>query len=144
MKAILIGISMFISLAYAQPWLTDMDVARQQAQKKHAYIVLNFSGSDWCIPCMRMHKEVFETEEFLQFAQNKLVLINADFPRLKKNALDKAQQKKNDALAEQYNPKGIFPITLLLDEKGNVVKKWEGFYGKGVANFIDEINNTSH
>ncbi|MGB3153581.1 MAG: thioredoxin family protein, partial [Chitinophagaceae bacterium] len=46
---------------------------------------------------------------------------------LKKNKLSKDLQKKNDKLAEKYNTQGSFPMTLLLDAKGQVIKSWEGY-----------------
>jgi len=49
-------------------WETDFEKAKQTASKEHKYILLNFSGSDWCGPCIRMHKEILETEGFQQFA----------------------------------------------------------------------------
>ncbi len=120
-------------------WLKDIDAAKEQAKKEDKYILLNFSGSDWCIPCMRLEKDVFETDAFNQYAKGHLVLVNADFPRKNKNQLSKAQQKINDALAEKYNPDGSFPFTLLLDSNGNKIKIWNGYYKDGADNFINEI-----
>ncbi|MGB3006428.1 MAG: thioredoxin family protein [Chitinophagaceae bacterium] len=108
-------------------WEHDFDSAMQKAKQEHKLILLNFSGSDWCIPCIRLHKEIFETNTFKQFADSNLVLVNADFPRLKKNQLSKEQQKKNDMLADKYNAQGSFPFTVLIDETGKVVKAWDGF-----------------
>src|SRR4026208_2296527 len=101
-------------------WETDFNKAKESAQSEHKFILLNFSGSDWCGPCIRMHKEIFETDDFKKYADDNLVLVNADFPRLKKNQLSKDQQKKNDLLADKYNPKGIFPLTVLLAADGSV------------------------
>jgi len=61
-----------------------------------------------------MHKEIFETADFSNYANEHLVLVNADFPRQKKNQLTKELQQQNDMLAEKYNPKGSFPLTVLL------------------------------
>lgn len=120
-------------------WLTNMDQAKQEAQKEHKYIILNFSGSDWCGPCIRMHEEIFGSTVFKEYAEPNLVMVNADFPRKKKNQLSKDQQKLNDTMADQYNPKGIFPYTLLLDQNGKVIKSWEGFYEEGPDSFTAEV-----
>jgi thioredoxin-related protein len=129
--------SVFITPAIS--WHNNMEEARQLARKEHKYILLNFSGSDWCGPCIRLHKEIFGAPAFQQFAEAKLVLVNADFPRLKRNQLPASQQIINDAIAEQYNSKGSFPLTLLLTENGNMVKEWDGF-PKGTADeFVGQI-----
>ena len=83
-------------------WHNNFEDAKQLARKEHKHILLNFSGSDWCGPCIRLHKEIFESEPFQKFAETNLVLVNADFPRLKKNQLSSSQQKINDAIADKY------------------------------------------
>ena len=107
-------------------WHLNMREAREIAQKEHRYILLNFSGSDWCGPCIMLRKEIFDDPAFSGFADSALVLVNADFPRMKKNQLAKEQQRLNDQLADQYNSQGKFPLTLLLDADGKVVREWEG------------------
>ena len=64
-------------LVMASGWETDFDNAKKQAEKEHKLILLNFSGSDWCIPCIRLRKEVFENTTFKTFADSNLVLLNA-------------------------------------------------------------------
>ena len=121
-------------------WQTDFEKAKQTAQAEHKFILLNFSGSDWCGPCIRLHKDFFETDAFDRYAHDHLVLVTADFPRLKKNALTKDMQRKNDQLAEVYNKEGNFPLTLLLSSDGAVLKKWEGLPKIPPQEFVNEIN----
>jgi thioredoxin-related protein len=125
-------------------WQTDFEKAKQSAHEKHHLILLNFSGSDWCGPCIRLHKEIFDSDGFKKVADNQLELVNADFPRLKKNQLSKDQQQQNDKLADRYNAKGNFPATILLDADGKVIKEWDGFPSHGIEAFIDELNMTIH
>jgi thioredoxin-related protein len=128
------------SLTIVNGWEIDFEGAKKKAEKEHKFILLNFAGSDWCIPCIRLHKQVFEDATFQHYADSSLVLIKADFPRLKKNKLSKEQQKKNDKLAEEYNPTGIFPYTLLLDAKGKVIKTWEGLPNLSGEQFTSQVN----
>lgn len=107
-------------------WHTNMSEARGLAQQQHRHILLNFSGSDWCGPCILLRKQIFDDPVFLKMADTELVLLNADFPRMKKNQLLPAQQKTNDQLADQYNAQGKFPFTLLLNADGKVLKTWDG------------------
>jgi thioredoxin-related protein len=120
-------------------WKTDFDKASEQAKTEHKFILLNFSGSDWCGPCIRMHKEIFESKEFTQYANDHLVLVNADFPRLKKHQVSAEQLKKNNHLAELYNKEGDFPLTVLLNAEGKVLKTWQGFPQVAPAVFVDEL-----
>ena len=113
----------------------------KQAKEKHEFIILTFSGSDWCGPCIKMHDEIFESDAFSQYATKHLILVNADFPRLKKNQLPSDQKKINEALADKYNPKGNFPYTLLLDADGKVLKVWDGYFEAGPERFVEQITN---
>jgi thioredoxin-related protein len=132
-------------LSFFEPvWLTDMSKAKTEATDSHKAILLNFSGSDWCVPCIRMEKEIFHSKEFTDYSEANLVLVNADFPRLKKHELSKEQTARNEALAEQYNPEGHFPLTLLLDASGKVLKTWDGYPSVNAGKFVSEINTSIH
>ena len=113
--------------------------AEQIARKEHRHILLNFSGSDWCGPCIVFRKDVLDDPGFLAMADSSLVLVNADFPRMKKNQLSKSQQEANDRLADQYNPRGIFPLTLLVTSEGKVLKQWPGNPGLKPAAFCSQV-----
>ena len=122
-------------------WETDFETAQKKAEKEHKLILLNFSGSDWCAPCIRLHDEIFENTSFKTLADNDLILVNADFPRLKKNQISKDQQKKNDKLADKYNPQGIFPYTVLLNADEKIIKTWEGFPNVTAEQFTRQLND---
>lgn len=139
MKLVLVYI-LFITLP-AVEWLNDFNTAKNLAVKDHKYILINFSGSDWCAPCIKMKKEVFENESFVSLAEKKLVLVRADFPRSKKNQLSNEQVKHNEALAEKYNPSGKFPYTVLVDSDGNVIKTWDGYVFGSYEKFIENLSS---
>ena len=122
-------------------WQHNLEDAKKIARTDHKYILLNFSGSDWCGPCIRMRKEIFETDVFKKMADTELILVNADFPRNKKNQPSESQQNINDEMADMYNRKGIFPYTLLLDSQGKVLKTWEGFPDESAESFTLDIRN---
>ncbi len=130
--------ALFFSFAV---WHNDLAEAKQTAQKEHKHILLNFSGSDWCGPCIRLHNEIFESEVFKKMADTELVLVNADFPRKKKNQLPSNQQEMNNAMADQYNSQGKFPYTLLLDANGKVLREPDGFPSMTPENFTLEVRN---
>lgn len=107
-------------------WEPSFENAKKTAKEKHELILLNFSGSDWCGPCIVTRRDYLESEVFTKMANDNLVLVNADFPRKKKNIPSADVVKRNEALAERYNKKGDFPLTLLLDSDGKVLKSWNG------------------
>lgn len=139
MAKLLLSILFIVHLQGTQSWITNANDAFSKAKTEHKYVLLNFSGSDWCGPCIRMHEEIFGNKSFTGMATENLILLNADFPRQKKNRLSAQQQKQNDQLADKYNPNGLFPYTLLLDEKGNVLASWDGFPKEGAESFAQDV-----
>lgn len=135
-----LGIVLFTTFANAQ--IHNMDEAKTIAKKENRLILIKFSGSDWCGPCILLKKTIFDSSEFQSFANEKLVLLLADFPRQKKNQLPKEQQEWNNELAEKYNPQGDFPLLVLTDVSGSVLKTWDG-YDKShtVADYIKDIKS---
>lgn len=113
-----ISTSLFVN---AQVWQTDFDEAQKMATEQDRNIVLVFSGSDWCAPCIKLETEIWSTEEFKDYSRDNFVLLKADFPRKKKNKLADEQQEKNNQLAEKYNTKGYFPLVVVLDNSGKVL-----------------------
>lgn len=120
-------------------WSGNFNESAKDAKASHKLILVNFSGSDWCGPCIRLRNEILESQVFENYASEKLVLVRADFPRQKKNRLPEAQVKLNEALAERYNKDGKFPFTLLLDENGKVLKTWDGFPKENADQFVKGI-----
>jgi thioredoxin-related protein len=138
MKTLMLILFTSLFIPYTK-WVGSFEDAKKIAIEKHQMILLNFSGSDWCGPCIRLRKEIFESAVFKEYSDSSIVLLNADFPRLKKNKLSKEQTKQNEALADKYNPKGKFPFTLLLNADGKILKAYDGFPDISPEEFINEI-----
>lgn len=117
-------------------WLSNLDEAVSQADKTGKKILLYFSGSDWCRPCMLLRLEVFDSEAFVSFAKDSLVLVQFDFPARAKNKLSEAQQKMNEQMAERFNKDGVFPKVLLLDGKAKELGAIDGYKQSGAEDII--------
>ena len=86
------------------------------AQKKLYY----FSGSDWCIPCMKFQKEFIESEDFIQFRKEyKVDFEILDFPQGRKSIL-KQELQRRDSLAGLYNKTGSFPYLTIVDNTNSI------------------------
>jgi len=132
-------IALILLFTVTAQWEPDFENAKKIAREKHELILLNFSGSDWCGPCIMLRKDYIDSDVFQDMAKGNLVLVNADFPRKKKNQLSAEQIKRNEALAEKYNKQGQFPLTLLLDADGKVLKTWTGKPEVSVEKWVQEI-----
>lgn len=131
--AVLFAIS---AAALAKPgWTEDYEKGVEQAKKENKIALIDFTGSDWCGWCIKLDKEVFSKPQFKEYAKANLVLIEVDFPQLKK--LSKNKQEKHDALAKDYGIKG-FPSVVLLDAAGKKIGQL-GYMEGGPEAFIAAI-----
>jgi thioredoxin-related protein len=125
-------------------WGANLETAKEQAKKENKSILLYFSGSDWCGPCIKLKQEVLENEAFTKYSESHLVMVRADFPRMKKNQLSKEQTQYNESLAEKYNPNGKFPLTVLLSADGQVLKELDGYPKSLTVESLIKILETTH
>lgn len=120
-------------LAAGEGWTTDYPKALERAKKEKKVVLLDFNGSDWCPPCIALKKQVFESDAFKQFAAEKLVLVDVDFPRRKK--LPREIAEANEKLAEKFKVES-FPTILLVDAGGKVLHREEGYADESPADYI--------
>jgi thioredoxin-related protein len=120
-KIILFAILFSATLSFSQNWTTSLEAAKTEAASSNKNILLVFSGSDWCAPCIKLDRTIFQSDVFKAEAEKKWVLLKADFPKKKGNALSAAQTENNKKLAEKYNKEGNFPLVVVLDATGKVI-----------------------
>ena len=94
-----VGAAALTSTAFAttpRGWITDLDKAFEKAKTEKKSVLVEFTGSDWCPPCIVMRKNVFATKEFVNEASKNFILVELDFPKA-----DPAMQEKNGPLADE-------------------------------------------
>lgn len=116
-------------------WETDFEAASTQAKKTGKLMLLNFTGSDWCGWCIRLHKEVFSQPEFKAYASESLILVELDFPRGKEQ--DASIKAQNEALLQKYGIRG-FPTILILSPEGELIEK-TGYQRGGAAEYVKHL-----
>ncbi|HTI98238.1 MAG TPA: thioredoxin family protein [Dongiaceae bacterium] len=135
--AILAGCSLHASYGPEgeSTWLTDLPQAQAQAKAEHKMVLLDFTGSDWCPWCIRLHKEIFSRQAFADYAKTNLVLVEVDFPHNKPQ--NDALKKANQALADRFQIEG-YPTVIVLNADGKQVGQL-GYQSGGPQPFIAEL-----
>ena len=118
----------------ALEWLTDVPMALERAKAENKVVLLDFTGSDWCGWCIKLKSEVFDQPAFAAFAQNKLIMVELDFPRKPQTAELRAN---NEAWKEKFEIAG-YPTIILLDAYGNKLMR-TGYRAGGPANYIAHL-----
>jgi protein disulfide-isomerase len=121
--------------AVAADWQTDYGKALGMAKAQNKRVLLDFTGSDWCPPCMALRKQVFSSAEFRSYAEKNLILVEVDYPQRKKQSAE--LKAHNEKLAAQYGieEKG-FPTVVILDPAGKVLREFTGYEGEPAAEII--------
>lgn len=127
-----------VSSAFAntpEGWSTDLEKAFAEAKEKDKPVLVEFTGSDWCPPCIMMRKNVFSKKEFVSKASEDFILVELDYPNG-----DPELKKKNDPYARKYEIEG-FPTVILFDSKG---KEFDRFFATEYPNeeaFLAHLKN---
>ncbi|MBW4360450.1 thioredoxin family protein [Flavobacterium taihuense] len=128
------------TFGYSQNWNTNFEDVKVKAEKENKNILLVFSGSDWCGPCIKLDNVVWKSPEFQAEADKSWVIYKADFPKKKANKLSAELTESNNKLAEKYNKNGSFPLVLLLDKKGKIIGV-TGFKNVSAQDYIKLIHS---
>ena len=131
--------SIFLAAPFARAesgWLNDYKRAQQEAKASNKFILLDFTGSDWCPWCKKFDEEILSQSQFKDYARENLVLMEVDFPRAR---LQSAEVKKqNQELAQQYQVEG-FPTIVVLNGDGQKLWQYDGYFPDGPAAFIAQL-----
>lgn len=119
----------------AVEWPTDLNQAAADAKATNRMLLLNFSGSDWCVWCKRLDTEVFSKDAFQDYAKENLVLLQADFPY--RSSQSDALKAQNRMLQEHFRIEK-FPRILLFNSNGELIGQL-GYQPGGPEAFIKSI-----
>jgi thioredoxin-related protein len=117
-------------------WLDDYKKAQEEAKATDKFLLLDFTGSDWCGWCKKFDKEILSQSQFKDYAQGNLVLLEVDFPRAKPQSAE--LRKQNQELAQQYQVEG-FPTIVVLSGDGQKLWRYDGYFPDGPAAFIAQL-----
>jgi len=121
--------------AQEKDWETNFKLALAKAEKSSKCMLLNFSGSDWCVWCKKLDSEVFSNPEFKEYARGNLVCVVLDFPLIKPQSRD--LKKQNAELAGKYGVNG-YPTIVILNSKGDLINT-TGYLAGGAKKYVEHL-----
>lgn len=117
----------------AEGWLKSIPKAQELSKETKKPIFVEFTGSDWCPPCIMMDKNVFSKEAFLSGAQKDFILVKIDIPQG-----DPELSAKNEKVLDAYNVMGV-PTVLLLDAEGKEFSRFSASQFNTVDKMLREL-----
>jgi thioredoxin-related protein len=119
-------------------WTDNYSQAVETAKTEKKYLLLDFTGSDWCGFCKILDKEVFSTPQFSSWANKNVVLVQVDFPHQTPQTAE--VKKQNSQLAAKYPVHGYPMIVVIKPSGGKEIAKTIGYPpGTGAAAYIKEL-----
>jgi protein disulfide-isomerase len=104
-------------------WIENYAVAKAKAEAQKKDLLINFTGSDWCIWCVRLEKGVFSKAFFKTHAPEDFVFAKIDFPQKTKQSKELAAQNKglksefSSKYGKEFQFRG-FPTVYVADAGG--------------------------
>ena len=117
-------------------WMTDYEAAVALAEAEGKPLLLEFTGSDWCAPCIALESKVLSSELFSAEASKLVVLVKLDYPMRTPQSDELKQQNKQ--LKERYPHQG-FPTLLLIDPSGQAFWSKTGYSGEAPEFYLAEL-----
>ena len=127
------------SSTYDANWGTNLEAALTKAKEGEKWVFVDFTGSDWCPPCMALHDKVLIQEAFLNYAKENLELVVMDFPNNKPMA--EAQRAYNEGLAKKYSVDG-YPTVIVFDAEGKELHREVGYSGADADGYVAALEKT--
>jgi protein disulfide-isomerase len=118
------------------PWAADLPKALEQAKTETKIVLLDFTGSDWCVWCIKFDDDVLSQPEFASYAKTNLVMVMLDFPNAIKQT--EALKKSNQELQAKFKVDG-FPTYVALNPDGTEIGRQVGYLNGGPQAFITEL-----
>lgn len=118
-------------------WTSDFDAACQEAEATGKDLLLDFTGSDWCFWCHRLHEEVFAQDEFTG-ALERFLPVTLDFPSAVANQ-DADLRDQNEALKKRFDVSS-FPTVYLCDGQGRPYAR-TGYREGGAAPYVEHLDD---
>ncbi len=118
-------------------WVDDFDKAAAMAKAEGKDLLVDFTGSDWCSWCIKLHEEVFDHAEFLTPAKAQYILVALDFPRSEEAKAKVPNPERNRELATKYGVRG-YPTILMMSADGEVYAR-TGYQAGGPEAYVKSM-----
>ncbi|MFO0983729.1 MAG: thioredoxin family protein [Planctomycetota bacterium] len=117
-------------------WGSDYEGALAAARAANKLVLADFTGSDWCSWCRKLHSEVFETDTFRQWAARHVILLELDYPRHTEQG--EGLRLQNARLLNKAQVEG-FPTVVFWDAAGKEVGRM-GYVPGGPDKWIEHAD----
>lgn len=101
-----------VQAGVGEEWYLEFEAAQSSAESSRKDLLIDFGGSDWCLPCRYLKERILSKTELIEGASHQFVLLEVDLPRKKPNSIPTDRKARYERLQHRY---GItsFPSVVL-------------------------------
>ena len=132
---LIIFLSAALSFAGGEGWMSDLNEGLEKAKKEGKPVLAEFTGSDWCHPCIMMQKKVFSKKDFVSAASKDYVLVVVDSPKK-----DKQLASKNEKYFIENRVQSV-PTVVIFNPDGSEKERFGASQYPSVDKFLAKIKN---
>lgn len=122
-------------------WESNFDIAKQRSIQENKVILIHFVHKSKDAKNIKLNKSLFETSEFIDYANKQVVLLKIDLGMEHRGDSEK-QFYHNSILLERYNSGAVAPFTIITDAEGKILKRWNHEQPTASADFIKSIKES--
>ncbi len=130
-----------LSKSVPSGWGEDFAAAQKTAAAGDKFILLAFSGSDWCFYCVQMEKDIYSNKQFIREAKKNFELLMIDSPQ-NQDILSPLAKRQNPGLLKKYRVRG-FPCSVIVHPDGTEVKRFYGCPEEGLDAFLQSLKDAA-
>lgn len=127
------------SVVAAELWEVDFAAAKKAAAAEGKDVLMEFTGSDWCPPCMLLEAEVLSRDVFINEAPKYFALLKLDNPH-NKTKQTSPEVEQYERLSKEYEVQSV-PTVILADATGKPYAKVIGYGGGDAADYMAHLKN---
>lgn len=131
--------TVWLAAQHGESFSADWAKAKERAAASSKDLLVLFTGSDWCAPCIRLTEEVFRTEAFLQRATASYELVVVDSPR-QEGLLAAATVAQNEVLKADFAVNS-WPVVFLCDADGRPYARTEDYRPGGPEAYLQHLSD---
>ncbi|GAL75993.1 thioredoxin disulfide isomerase [Nonlabens ulvanivorans] len=120
-------------------WFTDFKTAKAAAKKQKKPMLVYFTGSDWCKPCVKLKKDFFNTPPQFAEASEDYIVVMLDIPY--RDDIISLEQKKINKEMQKKLRVNKFPTLLALDHNGRERNRMERYSFPDPQYYWEFMNN---
>ncbi len=126
------SLSCGVASASSERWLTSYETAMETARETGRPVLTIFTGSDWCPHCRTLEDNVLATDTFLDWAEDRVVLLMIDLPQ---HGISQAVRSERSRVCIKYGVR-TFPSALLIGPDGQKLAIQSGYTGQSPSTWV--------